>query len=316
MPVLGRRIGAVLASGELSVEELALPDQDEPRPVLRYFDHVFPIRTGTEHLPLVDLVAAQHYRLAYWRVADEELNTGASSTSGRGRDPGRGPRGLRRHPPHRRGPGAQRRGRRAAIDDPDGLADPQDTWPDSPRPWTRHGWSWRRSSPPPRTCPTTGRPPGARATTRCGASSRCSSTRPAPGPGRAHAPAHRRHRGRAAFLVERAKREIVAGRGRRGAPAGRARRGDLRRRVRLRDHTRRALQDCLVELLVAADRYRYYVVPASHRAAKWRPSPGGGGRGQAAGAQPPRDARLSRRCCSARSRARRDAPASRAATSS
>ncbi len=33
--------------------------------------------------------------------------------------------------------------------------------------------------------------------------------------------------------------------------------------VRLRDHTRRSLHDCLVELLVAADRYRYYVVPGS-----------------------------------------------------
>src|SRR5699024_53984 len=31
--------------------------------------------------------------------------------------------------------------------------------------------------------------------------------------------------------------------------------------VRLRDHTRRAITDCLTELVVAADRYRAYVVP-------------------------------------------------------
>lgn len=42
--------------------------------VLRYFDHVLPVRAGTEQLPLVDLLDRQHYRLAYWKVADEELN--------------------------------------------------------------------------------------------------------------------------------------------------------------------------------------------------------------------------------------------------
>ena len=44
------------------------------RAVLRYHDHVFPVRPGTESLPLAELVERQHYRLAYWRVADEELN--------------------------------------------------------------------------------------------------------------------------------------------------------------------------------------------------------------------------------------------------
>src|SRR5690606_3512315 len=56
------------------VEALRLPGQDEPRPVLRYFDHVFPLREGTENLPLESLVEQQHYRLAYWRVGNEELN--------------------------------------------------------------------------------------------------------------------------------------------------------------------------------------------------------------------------------------------------
>jgi (1->4)-alpha-D-glucan 1-alpha-D-glucosylmutase len=35
--------------------------------VLRYFDHEFPIRPGTEHLPLPELLEAQHYRLVNWR---------------------------------------------------------------------------------------------------------------------------------------------------------------------------------------------------------------------------------------------------------
>ena len=68
MPVLGQRIGAVLAAGELTV------DASGSEPVLRYFDHEFPIRPGTEDLPLDQLVDRQWYRLAWWRVADDELN--------------------------------------------------------------------------------------------------------------------------------------------------------------------------------------------------------------------------------------------------
>ena len=43
-------------------------------PVLRYFDHVLPVRPGTAGLPLADLLGAQHYRLAGWRDAATELN--------------------------------------------------------------------------------------------------------------------------------------------------------------------------------------------------------------------------------------------------
>jgi len=68
MPVLGQRIGAVLAAGELAV------DRSGDEPVLRYYDHEFPVRPGTEDLPLVELVDRQWYRLAWWRVADDELN--------------------------------------------------------------------------------------------------------------------------------------------------------------------------------------------------------------------------------------------------
>jgi (1->4)-alpha-D-glucan 1-alpha-D-glucosylmutase len=67
LPVLGRRIGQCVQAGELWVDETG-PDS----PVLRYFNHVFPLRPGTEHLALPDLLDAQHYRLAHWRVAAEE----------------------------------------------------------------------------------------------------------------------------------------------------------------------------------------------------------------------------------------------------
>ena len=57
MPVLGAPLDEVLRAGELTV------DGD----VLRYFDHEFPVRPGTAHLPLDELVHAQYYRLVPWR---------------------------------------------------------------------------------------------------------------------------------------------------------------------------------------------------------------------------------------------------------
>ena len=42
--------------------------------VLRYHEHVLPVRPGTEDLPLTDLAGAQHYRLAGWRAAATRLN--------------------------------------------------------------------------------------------------------------------------------------------------------------------------------------------------------------------------------------------------
>jgi (1->4)-alpha-D-glucan 1-alpha-D-glucosylmutase len=68
MPVLGRRIGQCLADGEITV------DVSGEEPLVRYYDHVLPVRPGTEDLPLARLLDRQHYRLAHWRVADEELN--------------------------------------------------------------------------------------------------------------------------------------------------------------------------------------------------------------------------------------------------
>ena len=43
-------------------------------PVLRYFDHVLPLRDGVADLPLGMLLAEQHYRLADWHDAATQLN--------------------------------------------------------------------------------------------------------------------------------------------------------------------------------------------------------------------------------------------------
>ncbi|MFD3517511.1 malto-oligosyltrehalose synthase [Streptomyces sp. NPDC058657] len=62
LPVLGGRLGDEL-------EHLHVEDG-----VLRYFDHAFPLREGTEKLPLPELLDAQWYRPAWWRLARTELN--------------------------------------------------------------------------------------------------------------------------------------------------------------------------------------------------------------------------------------------------
>ncbi|MGW6734085.1 malto-oligosyltrehalose synthase [Streptomyces sp. NPDC055013] len=62
LPVLGGPLGEEL--GRLEV------DGD----VLRYHDHVFPLREGTRQLPLPQLLDAQWYRPAWWRLARTELN--------------------------------------------------------------------------------------------------------------------------------------------------------------------------------------------------------------------------------------------------
>jgi malto-oligosyltrehalose synthase len=51
------------------------PENAEHRgPVLRYFDHVLPLRDGVADLPLGMLLAEQHYRLADWHDAATQLN--------------------------------------------------------------------------------------------------------------------------------------------------------------------------------------------------------------------------------------------------
>mgnify|MGYP001101034646 CR=1 FL=1 len=62
LPVLGGPLGSV-------IDELRV-DGD----VLRYYDHAFPLREGTEELPLPQLLDAQWYRPGWWRLARTELN--------------------------------------------------------------------------------------------------------------------------------------------------------------------------------------------------------------------------------------------------
>ena len=73
LPVLGEPPPEPSARGRpggLSV----VRDQAAGGRVLRYYDHRFPLRPGTEKLPLPELLDAQWYRLAYWRAARTELN--------------------------------------------------------------------------------------------------------------------------------------------------------------------------------------------------------------------------------------------------
>lgn len=62
LPVLGQPLGAEIDRLEV--------DGD----VLRYHDHAFPLREGTEELPVPQLLDAQWYRPVWWRLARTELN--------------------------------------------------------------------------------------------------------------------------------------------------------------------------------------------------------------------------------------------------
>ncbi|BEP16142.1 malto-oligosyltrehalose synthase [Acidothermaceae bacterium B102] len=66
MPVLGQRLGNAIAAGEITYDSDAL--------VLRYFDHEFPVRPGGPADDLEALLHRQHYRLASWKVGNDELN--------------------------------------------------------------------------------------------------------------------------------------------------------------------------------------------------------------------------------------------------
>jgi (1->4)-alpha-D-glucan 1-alpha-D-glucosylmutase len=264
MPVLGARVGTVLAAGELEIATIEVPGLDGPQTVLRYHDHVFPVRPGTEDLPLAELVDRQHYRLAYWRVANEELNYRRFFDVGtlaavRVEDPAvfdathalltelttsGAVDGLR-------------------IDHPDGLADPKG-YLDRLAAATGDAWVVvEKILAPTEELPDDWATAG---TTGYDLAWRVNQTFVDPGgAGELGAVMHRLAEDTPdalPALVAEAKREVVRG------PlyaevdrlAGLA--ADIcRTDVRLRDHTRRSLHDCLVELLVAADRYRYYVVP-------------------------------------------------------
>ncbi|WP_294197939.1 malto-oligosyltrehalose synthase [uncultured Sphingomonas sp.] len=73
LPVLGAPLSEALANGDLSLDR-----QDGRWSVLAYGEHRFPIRDADQAdavtIPLAELLARQHYRLAFWRVANDELN--------------------------------------------------------------------------------------------------------------------------------------------------------------------------------------------------------------------------------------------------
>ena len=266
MPVLGDRMGTVLARDELVLDIATIPGEDAPRTVLRYHDHVFPVRAGTEQLPLGELVERQHYRLAYWRVADEELNYRRffdveTLAAIRVEDPDVFDAthalvldliadgtidGLR-------------------IDHPDGLADPAGYLS---RLRERSGGAWvvvekilQGDEELPGDWDTAG-------TTGYDALWRIQQAFVDPSGAAVLGSVMHRLTGDTSdalpSIVEAAKREIVDG----ALYAEVYRLTELAATIchedlRLRDHTWRSLHDCLVELLVAFDRYRAYVVPGA-----------------------------------------------------
>lgn len=264
MPILGKRVGAALGAGEFSVDKVVIPGANSPQAVLRYYDHVFPIRAGTESLPVAELIDRQHYRLAYWRVADEELNYR------RFFDVGTLAAIRVERPEVFRATHALLLELYQAghidgfrIDHPDGLADPRGyftrlaeatggAWvaaekilegeEEVPADWAVAGTTgydamWRI---------------GATFTDQVGAADLGSVMRRLTGDSRGDLPA----------IVEAAKRQVVAGPLHAEVHRLTTLLADIcHDDIRLRDHTWRALGECVMELLVAFDRYRAYVVP-------------------------------------------------------
>jgi (1->4)-alpha-D-glucan 1-alpha-D-glucosylmutase len=257
MPVLADRIGAVIAADELRV------DRDGDEPVLRYWKHEFPIRPGTEDYPLPDLVEHQWYRLAWWRVADDELNYrrffDVDTLAG-----------LRVEDPevfeatHHLLLDLVKRGYITGlrVDHPDGLADPRGylnrlaeatdhLWivvekilqsdEQLPRDWAcagTTGYDSLRAVTGVFLDPAGAAPLGVLAAELTGENENFGD------------------------IVDRAKRDVMES----GLYTEVHRLTDLaaeicRSDLALRDHTRRQLRECLVELLVGLDRYRAYVVP-------------------------------------------------------
>jgi (1->4)-alpha-D-glucan 1-alpha-D-glucosylmutase len=268
MPVLGKRIGTVLAAEELSLDRMVVPGFEAAGevPILRYFDHVFPIREGTENLPMARLVEEQHYRLAYWRVANEELNYRrffdvGSLVAVRVEDPDVF------DATHRLIVSLVKDGtlQGLRVDHPDGLVDPAG-YLERLAEATDGAWvvvekilegeerlptSWK-------TAGTTGYDAawriGAALRDPSGASGLAATMFRVAGDAMGALPA----------VIDEAKREIVE-----QSLAAEMRRlaliahGICTSDVRLRDHTWSALYDCLTTLIVAFDRYRAYVVPGT-----------------------------------------------------
>jgi (1->4)-alpha-D-glucan 1-alpha-D-glucosylmutase len=78
LPILGDHYGRVLDAGDLEVT------LRHGEPCVRYYEHVFPLAPSSrphdldllnrDHERLHELLEAQHYRLAHWKVAGQDLN--------------------------------------------------------------------------------------------------------------------------------------------------------------------------------------------------------------------------------------------------
>jgi len=72
MPVLGGTVEAAIESGDITMRQDGGPTGREW--VIWHYGDEFPVRPGTEHLPLAELLDNQAYRLSSWREAAEGLN--------------------------------------------------------------------------------------------------------------------------------------------------------------------------------------------------------------------------------------------------
>ena len=268
MPILGKRIGAVLADDELTLEQMVVPGQEDlgEQWVLRYYDHAFPVAQGTESLPMHVLVERQHYRLAYWKVGDEEINYRRFFDVGtlaaiRVEDPDvfAGSHSLILELMQAGVIGALR------VDHPDGLADPGG-YLTQLADATDGAWiAAEKILAPDESLPTSWPVAG---TTGYDAVWRIDQLQVDPAGAARLGGLMQELTGDAPVdydrIVEEAKREVIAGS--LASEVDRLARvldSLTSQDVRLRDHTLRDLRACVVELLVAADQYRVYVVPGT-----------------------------------------------------
>ena len=266
MPVLGARIGKVLADEQLVLERMIVPTEPErgEQWVLRYFDHVFPVAEGTQSLPMHVLVGRQHYRLAYWKVGDAETNYRRFFDVGT-------LAAIRVEEPevfagsHELVLDLLRTGTVDAlrVDHPDGLADPtgylNQLWEATDGAWIVAEKILAPDEPLPVGWHVAG-------TTGYGASWRIDQLQVDQGGATRLGGLMHELTGQGPIdyerVVEQAKREIINGS--LAAEVNRLARllDELTvQDVRLRDHTLHDLRACVVELLIAARRYRAYVRP-------------------------------------------------------
>ena len=73
LPILGAPLSETLADGQIAVER-----QNDRAEIVAYGEHRLPIRdedqADAETTPIAELLERQHYRLASWRVSNDELN--------------------------------------------------------------------------------------------------------------------------------------------------------------------------------------------------------------------------------------------------